>query len=114
MPAPATAGLQAAVGVGPVVVVLQVVVVYELPGAAAAGVQEATGVGPAEVVAHVVFVQLLDRLAVAGVQLVTSVGPVVTVSQVMLPPGVQLPTGPGVQSSVLASQDRSCDVLCRT
>ena len=103
-----------ATAVGPVVTLLQVVVVYELPGAAAAAVQAPTGVGPVVVVAHVVFVQLLDKLAVAGVQLVTRVVPVVTVSQVMLPPGVQLPTGPGVQSSVLASQDRSCDVLCRT
>ena len=38
----------------------------------------------------------------------------VTVSQVMLPAGVQLPTGTGVHSSVMASHDRSCDVLCWT
>jgi hypothetical protein len=56
-------------------------------------------------------------LAGAGedaLQLATRVGPVVTVSQVMPPPGVQLPTGTGVQSSVPASQDRNCDVLWRT
>jgi hypothetical protein len=57
---------------------------------------------------------LLPGLAEAGVQLATSVGPVVTVSQVMPPPGVQLPTGTGVHSSVPASHERSCDVLCRT
>jgi hypothetical protein len=56
----------------------------------------------------------LDGLAEAAVQLATSVGPVVTVSQVMVPPGVQLPTGTGVQISVLASHERSCEVLCRT
>lgn len=108
------AGLQLPTAVGPVVTVLQVVVVYELLGDALAAVQAPAGVGPVPVVAQVVKVQLLPLEAAAGVQLDTSVGPVVTVSQVMLPPGVQLPTGPGEHSSVLASQERSCEVLRRT
>ena len=33
------------------------------------------------------------------------------VSQVMVPPGVQEPTGTGVHNSVKESHDRSCDVL---
>jgi hypothetical protein len=57
---------------------------------------------------------LFDELAGSFTQLATRVGPVVTVSQVMLPPGVQLPTAVGVHSSVEALQERSCDVLLRT
>jgi hypothetical protein len=49
--------------------------------------------------------------AEAGVHDATSVGPVVSVSQVMLPPGLQLPTGTGEQSSVLASHASCCEVL---
>ena len=55
----------------------------------------------------------MAALAVAGVQLATSVGPVVVVWQVMRPPGVQLPTGTGVQRSVEASQELICEVLWR-
>ena len=85
-----------------------------MPEDALAGVHDAVGVGPEPVVAQVVAVQLFDELAGSLVQLATRVGPVVTVSQVMLPPGVQLPTAVGVHSSVLASQERSCEVLLRT
>ena len=81
---------------------------------AVAGVHDPAGVGPVAVVAQGVVVELLPGLAAEATQLVTSVGPVVTVSQVMPPPAVQLPTGTGVQISVCASQERSCDVLCRT
>ena len=93
-------------GVGPVKAVLHVTVVYELPGEATAGVHDAAGEGPVVVVAQVVAVQLLAKLAGSSAQPITSVGPVVTVSQVMFPPGVQLPTGPGVHSSVVASHER--------
>jgi hypothetical protein len=111
LPELAVAALQLATGVGPVRAVLHVIVVYELPGAAVCGVQDAAGVGPVVAAVQVVAVQLFDVLAGSLVQLTTGVGPVVTVSHVMFPPGTQLPTGPGVHSSVLASQERSWEVL---
>ena len=88
---------------GPVVTVLQVVVVQLLPELAAAGVQVATGVGPVVMLPQVtvadgvqvstapgvvqpqvVVVQALDELAVAGVQEGTEVGPVVVTGQVVV------------------------------
>lgn len=56
-------------------------------------VQEETGVGPVLAISQVVVVYWLLALASAGVQLLTRVGPVVAVEQEMLPPGVQLATG---------------------
>lgn len=47
----------------------------------------------------------------SSAQLLTSVGPDATVWQVMLPPGVQLPTGTGVHCSVEASHERSWERL---
>lgn len=64
------AALQDAVGVGPVFVTGQVVVVQLLPAAPTAAVQDAAriGVGPVTTVLHVVVVQLLPAVAVMGTQ----------------------------------------------
>ncbi len=114
MPELAPAGLHEFVGVDDVVAVPQLIVVYELAEVGDCDVHDPAGVGPEPEVAQVVAVQLLPADAGSLTQLATNVGPVVTVSHVMCPPGVQLPTGPGEHSSVLASQERSCDVLLRT
>ena len=63
LPPLAGAALHDATGVGPVVTVLQLVVVKPLLEDAATALHEVVGVGDVLVVAHVVAVQLLDELA---------------------------------------------------
>ena len=56
MPAFAGCDAHAATAVGPVVTVLQLTVVYELPAPATCGLQLAAGTGPLELAEHVVAV----------------------------------------------------------
>ena len=104
MPAAAATAEQEETFVGPVVAVVQLVVVQEFPEAATAEVQDATPVGPVVTVAQVtvgdavqletptgvvqpqvVVVQLLPEPAVAAEQPSgTEVGPVVTTGQVVV------------------------------
>ena len=70
LPATGAAALHDAVGVGPVFVTGQVVVVQALPAPPTAAVQDAAaiGVGPVTTVLQVVVVQPLPAVAVMGTQ----------------------------------------------
>jgi hypothetical protein len=72
-----------ATNVGPVVTVLQVVVVQPLPPPAEALLQEATPVGPVVMVGQVVLTQLFPEVGPETVQLLVPVGPVVTTGQLV-------------------------------
>ncbi len=70
--------MQVATGVGPVVAVLQVVVVQALPEAAVAGAQVATPTLVVLLLPQDVVTQLLPADPATAVQEATPVGPVVT------------------------------------